>query len=83
MIPGVMGSVVVLSYGRLLTTLAPREAEAKRSIMGVHLEPELGEMGLDEIDVAAITRFRAKLIVAWSMDEYARLLAAAKALDPI
>ena len=106
----------------------PSEVESKRSIMKIHLEPEFGEMGLDEIDVAAIARFRAKLIeakksdktinnilavlskalkyaeaarvierapgvgllkverpeiVAWSVDEYARLLMAAKGLDPI
>ena len=105
----------------------PSEVESKRSIFKVYLEPALGSMALDEIDVAAISRFRAKLIeanksdkrinnilavlskalnyaeqarvisrapyfgllkverteiVAWSLEEYARLLAAAKALDP-
>ena len=105
----------------------PSEVESKRSIFKVHLEPAFGSMALDEIDVAAISRFRAKLIeanksdkrinnilavlskalnyaeqarvisraphfgllkverpeiVAWSLEEYARLLAAAKALDP-
>jgi integrase len=106
----------------------PSEVESKKSIMKHHLEPEFGEMGIDEIDVGAIARFRAKLIkakksdktinnilavlskalkyaeaarvieraptvgllkverpeiVAWSVEEYARLLAAAKKLDPI
>jgi integrase len=106
----------------------PSEVESKKSIMKIHLKPEFGEMGLDEIDVSAIARFRAKLIqakksdktinnilavlskalkyaeaarvidhaptvgllkverpeiVAWSVEEYARLLAAAKTLDPI
>jgi integrase len=105
----------------------PSEVEAKKSIMKIHLEPEFGEMGLDEIDVAAIARFRARLIeakksdktinnilavlskalkyaeaarvidhaprggllkverpeiVAWNLREYARLLAAAKGMDP-
>lgn len=105
----------------------PSEVESKKSIMKIHLDPEFGEMALDEIDVAAIARFRARLIeakksdktinnilavlskalsyaeaarvighapsvgllrverpeiVAWSLEEYARLLAAAKALDP-
>jgi integrase len=105
----------------------PSEVESKLSIFRVHLEPEFGDMTLDEIDVPAISRFRAKLIgagksdkrinnilavlskalnyaeqarvisrspyvgllkverpeiVAWSLEEYARLLAAAKALDP-
>jgi integrase len=105
----------------------PSEVESKRSIFKVHLESAFGSMALDEIDVPAISRFRAKLIeagksdkrinnilavlskaltyaeqarvisaapcvgllkverpeiVAWSLEEYARLLAAAKALDP-
>ena len=105
----------------------PSEVEAKRSIFKVHLGPEFGGMTLDEIDVPAVSRFRAKLIeagksdkrinnilavlskalnyaeqarvisstpyvgllrverpeiIAWSLEEYARLLAAAKALDP-
>lgn len=106
----------------------PSEVESKKSIMKIHLDPEFGEMALDEIDVAAISRFRAKLlaakksdktinnilavlskalkyaeaarvierapavgmlkverpeIVAWSVEEYARLLVAAKKLDPV
>lgn len=106
----------------------PSEVESKKSIMKIHLEPEFGEMTLDEIDTSAIARFRAKLIqkkkgdktinnilavlskalkyaeaarvidraptvgllkverpeiVAWSVEEYARLLAAAKTLDPM
>ncbi len=106
----------------------PSEVESKKSIMKIHLEPEFGEMALDEIDTAAIARFRAKLIqakkndktinnilavlskalkyaeaarvieraptvgmlkverpeiIAWSVEEYARLLDAAKTLDPI
>jgi integrase len=106
----------------------PSEVEAKKSIFKVHLGPAFGGMALDEIDVPAIARFRAKLIqakksdkrinnilavlskalayaeqarvlssapsvgmlkverpeiVAWSLEEYARLLAAAKALDPM
>jgi len=106
----------------------PSEVESKRSIFKVHLGPEFGSVPLDKIDVAVISRFRAKLIeaklsdkrinnilavlskalnyaeqarvissapcvgllqverpeiVAWSLEEYARLLAAAKALDPI
>lgn len=106
----------------------PSEVESKRSIFKVHLDPEFGSVPLDEIDVSAIARFRAKLIeakksdkrinnilavlskalsyaeqarvitsapsvgllkverpeiVAWSLGEYARLLAAAKALDPM
>ncbi len=106
----------------------PSEVESKKSIMKIHLKPEFGEMGIDEIDVSAIARFRARLIgekksdktinnilavlskalkyaeaarvierapavgllkverpeiVAWSVEEYARMLAAAKALDPI
>ena len=106
----------------------PSEVEAKTSIFKVHLEPEFGHMPLEDIDVPAISRFRAKLIkagksdkrinnilavlskalnyaeqarviarapyvgllkverpeiVAWSVEEYATLLAAAKALDPM
>jgi hypothetical protein len=106
----------------------PSEVEAKRSIYKIHLGPEFGNVALDQIDVAAVSRFRAKLIqakksdkrinnilavlskalnyaeqarvittapcvgmlkverpeiVAWSLEEYARLLAAAKALDPM
>jgi hypothetical protein len=40
----------------------PCEVESKKSIMKHHLEPKFGEMGIDEIDVSAISRFRAKLI---------------------
>ena len=47
----------------------PSEIESKKSIMKVHLEPEFGEMALDEIDVAAIARFRAKLIEAKTSDK--------------
>lgn len=106
----------------------PSEVESKKSIYRVHLKDELGDLRLDEIDVAVIARFRAKLIadgksdktinnilavlskalkyaeaarvishapsvgllkverpeiVAWSLEEYARLLDATKALDPI
>jgi integrase len=106
----------------------PSEVEAKKSIFKIHLGPEFGHVPLDQIDVVAIARFRAKLIeagksdkrinnilavlskalnyaeqakvissapsvgmlkverpeiVAWSLEEYARLLAAAKALDPM
>lgn len=106
----------------------PSEVESKRSIFRVHLEPAFGDMPVDEIDVAEIARFRAKLIeaglsdktinnilavlskalkyaeaarviahapsvgllkverpeiVAWSFEEYARLLAAAKEIDPM
>jgi integrase len=105
----------------------PSEVEAKKSIFKVHLGPAFGRMALDEIDVPAIARFRAKLIqakksdkrinnilavlskaltyaeqakviasapsvgmlkierpeiVPWSLEEYARLFIAAKALDP-
>ena len=105
----------------------PSEVEAKKSIYKVHLGPAFGDVPLDQIDVPAIARFRAKLIeakksdkrinnvlavlskalnyaeqakvissapsvgmlkvehpeiVAWSLEEYARLLDAAKALDP-
>lgn len=105
----------------------PSEVEAKQSIFKVHLGPEFGHVPLDQIDVPAIARFRAKLImagksdkrvnnilavlskalnyaeqarviarapyigllkverpeiVAWSVEEYATLLAAASALDP-
>jgi len=106
----------------------PSEVESKRSIFKIHLGPEFGRVPIDEIDVSAISRFRAKLIeanksdkrinnilavlskalnyaaqarvissapcvgllkverpeiAAWSLEEYARLLAAAKALDPM
>jgi hypothetical protein len=42
----------------------PSEVESKRSIMKIHLEPEFGEMTLDEIDTSAIARLRARLIQA-------------------
>jgi len=106
----------------------PSEVESKLSIYRVHLGPAFDELPLDEIDVAEIARFRAKLIesgksdktvnnvlavlskvlkyaeaarviphapsvgllkverpeiIAWSLEEYARLLAAALALDPL
>src|SRR5688572_11263508 len=47
----------------------PSEVESKKSIMKIHLEPEFGEMTLDEIDVSAIARFRAKLIQAKKSDK--------------
>lgn len=40
----------------------PSEVESKQSIMKIHLEPEFGSKRLDEIDVGAINRFRAKLL---------------------
>jgi integrase len=40
----------------------PSEVESKESIMKVHLEPEFGSMRIDEIDVGAINRFRARLL---------------------
>jgi len=40
----------------------PSEVESKQSIMKIHLEPEFGSKRLDEIDVGAVNRFRAKLL---------------------
>jgi integrase len=40
----------------------PAEREAKESIFKHHLKPFFGEMKLDEIDVGAINRFRARLL---------------------
>lgn len=40
----------------------PSEVEAKRSVFRHHLEPAFGRMRLDEIDTAAIARFRATLL---------------------
>ncbi len=39
----------------------PSEVESKRSIFRTHLEPAFGSVRVDDIDVAAIARFRAEL----------------------